>query len=121
MKQERQEIKVRNIQKHIDKGLPIIWTLFSTKEYNDIANQRTKDRRDVTDWEQWTDQIKSETRGIELQKDYTTAHACMIIGYNKDTNEIAVSDSWGPSYQERWISAELAEQVSQGSVYIIGF
>ncbi|MGJ8651422.1 MAG: C39 family peptidase [Opitutaceae bacterium] len=121
MKQERQEIKVRNIQKHIDKGLPIIWTLFSTKEYNDLANQRTKDRRDVTDWEQWTDQIKSETRGIELQKDYNTAHACMIIGYNKDTNEIAVSDSWGPSYQERWISAELAEQVSQGSIYIIGF
>lgn len=121
MKQERQEIKVRNIQKHIDKGLPIIWTLFSTKDYNNLANQRTKDRLNVTDWEQWADQIKSETRDIELQKDYNTAHACMIIGYNKDTNEIAVSDSWGPSYQERWISDELAEQVSQGSIYLIGF
>lgn len=121
MKQEREEIKVRNIQKHIDKGLPIIWTLFSTKDYNTIANKRTKERRDVTDWKQWADTIESETRDIELQKDYNTAHACMIIGYNKDTNEIAVSDSWGPSFQERWISAELAEQVSQGTIYLIGF
>ena len=37
----------------------------------------------------------------------------MIIGYNKATNEIAVSDSWGPSYAERWVPVEQMEQVSQ--------
>ena len=50
-----------------------------------------------------------------------TAHACLIIGYNEDTGEIAVSDSWGAEYEERWVSAEHAQQVSQGLIYLISF
>ena len=48
-------------------------------------------------------------------------HACLIIGYNEDTGEIAVSDSWGAEYEERWVSAEHAQQVSQGLIYLISF
>lgn len=121
MKQLSEPIKVRTVQKYIDKGLPIIWTMFSSKEYNTYSNQRTIKRKDVTDWESWAKQTKADARSTELRKDINTAHACLIIGYNKETDEIAVSDSWGPSYNERWISAEQAEQVSQGSIYLIGF
>ena len=56
-----------------------------------------------------------------LGRDRMRAHACLITGYNKATGEIAVSDSWGPAYNQRWISATQAEQVSQGSLYLINF
>jgi hypothetical protein len=45
----------------------------------------------------------------------------LIIGYNKETNEIAFSDSWGERFIERWITIPEAEQVSQGRFYVIGF
>jgi hypothetical protein len=45
----------------------------------------------------------------------------MIIGYNKETGEVAVSDSWGPAFEERWILGVEATQVSQGTVTVIGF
>jgi hypothetical protein len=121
MKQLNETIKVRTIQKYIDQGLPIIWTMFSSREYNQYANQRTIDRQAVTDWDAWETTTKSNARSTELRKDIRSAHACLIIGYNTATGEIAVSDSWGSSYNERWISAEQAEQVSQGSIYLIGF
>ena len=121
MKQLNQPIKVRTIQKYIDKGLPMIWTMFSSETYNQYANQRTKARKSVTDWKTWSNETQTSARSTELAKDMRSAHACMIIGYNKETGEIAVSDSWGPSYKERWITAEQAEQVSQGSIYLVSF
>ncbi len=121
MKELNEPIKIRTIQKYIDKGLPIIWTMFSSKTYNQYANQRTAERQNVTDWDAWEKTTQSNARNTELRKDIMSTHACLIIGYNKTTGEIAVSDSWGPSYNERWISAEQAEQVSQGSMYLISF
>ncbi len=121
MKEMKEPIKLRAVQKYIDKGLPIIWTMFSSQKYNDFINERTSRRVKTSDWAAWKTSTRSETREIELQKDLTSAHACMIIGYNKETNEVAVSDSWGPSYAVRWVPVEHAEQVSQGSIYLIGF
>jgi hypothetical protein len=121
MKELKEPIKVRTVAKYVDQGLPIIWTMFSSKAYNEYSNKRTIERSKVTDWASWEKHVKSDARATELAKDINTAHACMIIGYNKETDEIAVSDSWGPSYNERWISVEQAEQVSQGSMYIIEF
>jgi len=121
MKKINGEIKLRTVQKYIDKGLPMIWTMFSSREYNEFVNQRTIERHKNNDWDAWEARCKSESRDIELRKDIMSAHACMIIGYNKETDEIAVSDSWGPSYAVRWVPVEQAEQVSQGSIYLIEF
>jgi uncharacterized protein YvpB len=121
MKEVSGEIKLRTIKKYIDEGLPIIWTMFSSHDYNSFVNKRTIERRSVNDWEAWKDRSKTEARSVNLRKDFMSAHACMIIGYNKATNEIAVSDSWGPSYAERWVPVEQMEQVSQGSIYLIDF
>jgi len=121
MEELKEPIKLRTVQKYIDRGLPLIWTMFSSSDYNQFANKRTQLRQQISDWEAWADQTKKEARSLELYKDRMAAHACMIIGYNKDTDEIAVSDSWGPSYNERWIPVEQAEQVSQGSIYLVDF
>lgn len=115
------ELKIKEIAKHIDKGLPLMWTLFSTKEFNDTANKRTKERKVATDWAAWKTKVTEEAAGNSLPKDRETGHVVLIVGYNKDTNEIAFSDSWGERYIERWITIQEAEQVSQGRFYVIGF
>lgn len=121
MKEIKTELDLRTVQKHIDRGLPMIWTMYSSPEYNEFANERSLRRSKTVDWEAWADASKSEARTIQLHKDHMAAHACMIIGYNRATGEIAVSDSWGPSYSERWVPAEQVEQVSQGSIYLVEF
>jgi hypothetical protein len=121
MKKLTSEIKVRSVRKYIDRGLPVIWTMFSTSEYNTFVNLHSKNRKQTNDWDAWKKHCRDESRQVELQKDDTTAHACMIIGYNDETDEIAVSDSWGPKYTIRWVTTTQAEQVSQGSIYLIEF
>jgi hypothetical protein len=43
----------------------------------------------------------------------------MIIGYNEATNEFVVSDSWGSSYERRWVPVKVANWASQGSIFMI--
>jgi uncharacterized protein YvpB len=115
------ELKLKELQKHIDKGVPVIWTLFSTDDFNKVANERTKARKDVTNWAEWKSKITGEAASSPLRKDKESGHVVLIIGYNKDTNEIAFSDSWGENYKERWITLPEAEMVSQGFFYTVGF
>ena len=115
------ELKLKEIAKYIDKGVPLMWCLFSTKGFNDTANKRTKERKDVTEWAAWKTKVTAEAASNSLPKDKTTGHVVLIIGYNKDTNEIAFSDSWGERFKERWITLPEAEQVSQQYFYVVGF
>ncbi|MDQ8195505.1 C39 family peptidase [Coraliomargarita sp. SDUM461004] len=121
MKKINREIKLRTVQKYIDRGLPIIWTMFSSRDYNEFVNERSIQRLQTSHWDEWKTRCKDESRKVELRKDFLSAHACMIIGYNKETEEVAVSDSWGPNYALRWVPVDQAEQVSQGSIYLIEF
>ena len=45
----------------------------------------------------------------------------MIIGYNEKSREIALSDSWGSEYRERWMTEEEAAAIKQGSMATIGW
>lgn len=115
------EMKMRDIARQIDKGVPIMWTLYSTDGFNDTANKRTKERAGMTNAADWKAKITAEAAANPLRKDKETGHVVLIIGYNKETNEIAFSDSWGERYKERWISIDEAQQVSQNYFYVVGF
>lgn len=112
------ELKLRDIQKSIDAGIPIIWAMFSTETFNDIATERTKARRES--WESHKGAVAAAAADPKLTPDSDRAHVVIIIGYNPETNEIAFSDSWGENYLERWISLPEAEQISQHRIYVIG-
>ncbi len=112
------ELKLRNIKKQIDGGVPIMWTLFSTKQFNEIANSRTADRKEM-DWPDYKAKVAAGAKENEFFRDTSTSHIVIIIGYNEDTNEIAFSDSWGDRFKERWISIPEAEQISQQRFYVI--
>ncbi len=110
------------VDKYIDRGLPIMWAMVSTKQYNDLANDRTKERSGMTDPVAWKKALADARKGQKpLLPNRNEGHVCMIIGYNKQTGEVAVSDSWGPEYAERWILGVEATQVSQGTMTVIGF
>lgn len=117
----RGDFKLKDIAKYIDKGVPLMWCLFSTKEFNETANKRTKERKEVTDWAAWKTKVTGEAAANYLPADRETAHVVLIIGYNAETNEIAFSDSWGERFKERWITLPEAEQVSQKHFYVVGF
>lgn len=115
------EMKLKELTKYIDRGVPVMWCLCSTKGFNDTANKRTKERKDVTDWAAWKTKVAAESAANSLPKDKDTRHVVLIMGYNKDTNEIAFSDSWGENFKERWITLPEAQQVSDDRFYVIGF
>ena len=112
-----------NISKYIDRGLPLIWAMFSTNEFNEAANSRKKMRLETSiDSKDWKKTLSEARKSARKFKKYTdTAHVCMIVGYNKETGEIAVSDSWGPEFAERWVTPEEAEAVSQDDFQVISF
>lgn len=114
------EFKLRDIQKYIDKGVPIMWGLYSTDDFNKLANDRTKARKDVTELSAWKPKL-AEMISSDLRKERDQGHVVLIIGYNKDTNEIAFSDSWGERFKERWITIQEAELVSQQEYWVVSF
>ena len=49
------------------------------------------------------------------------SHMCLIVGYNEETEEIAVSNSWGDNdMQPAWVPLRLAKRVSYGHMYSVG-
>ncbi|OAI57316.1 hypothetical protein AYO49_00180 [Verrucomicrobiaceae bacterium SCGC AG-212-N21] len=117
----RGELKIKEIARHIDKGVPIIWGIYSTKEFNATANKRTSERKTVSDWAAWKAKVTAEAATNSLPPDTEKGHVVLIMGYNKETNEIAFSDSWGERYKERWITIPEGEKISQQSFYVVGF
>ncbi|MCB1089133.1 MAG: C39 family peptidase, partial [Verrucomicrobiae bacterium] len=113
------DLKMRDVKKHIDGGIPFVWALQSTKEFNDLANARSKARKDAADFASYAAQVKTDSESTQLPPDSDTNHVVIIIGYNEATNEIAFSDSWGERFKERWITIPEAEQISQHRFYVI--
>ena len=102
------EPSMKNVAKHIDKGLPIMWRLISTPHFRRAVKDNTAKRNG----EETESEDSKESTG-------SGGHICLIIGYNKQTGEVAISDSWGPKFSERWVPAHEAQRVSNGSMNVI--
>lgn len=111
-------LKMRDIKRSVDAGIPIIWTLHSTERFNETADERTTMRRES--WDSHVAAAAAAAANPSLAPDPSRGHVVILLGYNEATNEIAFSDSWGERYLERWITLPEAEQVSQQRFYVIG-
>jgi len=116
-------IKIKDVKKYIDVGVPVLWRMRSLEQYNKVTNQRSAARKKVDDFEAWTSEIQKEADSISpgLEKINDNHHICMIVGYNEATNEFAVSDSWGPRYELRWVHRDIASAVTNGSSFVLSF
>jgi hypothetical protein len=103
-----------------------MWGVFVDPELEKKLTARAKERGKATDWNAWQEKLKparsvsrigprhiqSSTENPNLE--INNAHMRMIIGYNARTKEVAISDSWGKHAEERWITLEEAEAMTQG-------
>jgi len=120
--QEQVKFDALSMARYIDKGLPIIWGMFSTEEFNAAANSRQAARAGEPDPATWKKELAEARKSArKFHADKSKAHVCLIIGYNKITGEVALSDSWGPAFAERWVTFEEAKAVSQDAFYVIQF
>lgn len=114
------DLRIRDVKRYIDEGVPVMWTMMSVSDYNKAANENTAIRKSVTDWSAYAKEIAVSAAAISKQdKPDDAHHICMIVGYNEATNEFAMSDSWGPSYERRWVPVDVANWVSQGGIFMI--
>ncbi|HEY8933205.1 MAG TPA: C39 family peptidase, partial [Rariglobus sp.] len=111
---------VAGIARYIDEGRPVIWGLYSTREFNLLADANTDARRQIADLARWKPS-PSPAELAALAPDPATGHACLIIGYNRTTGEIALSDSWGPGFKERWVPAAAAQKITQDEYWVIAW
>jgi hypothetical protein len=106
----------------IDAGVPVLWAIKTSNEVDALINQRTRERASVEDWAQWKESLKPARREArKLGRGADERHVCLITGYNKETGEIALSDSWGPGYEERWLTEEEAAAISQGAMAVMAW
>jgi len=111
-----------SVARYIDRGLPVMWAMHATDDMNDAVNARLEARRAMTDPAVWAAGLAGARAAAKsLTKDREAAHLCMITGYNEKTGELAFSDSYGPGFEERWITTEEARAVSQDLFYVIDF
>lgn len=87
-----------------------MWRLISTPAFQQTANDNTARRNGK--------EIKERLAG-QAEDTGSGGHICLIIGYNKQTGEIAISDSWGARFAERWVPVANMEAASNGNMNII--
>lgn len=114
------ELRLRDVKRYIDEGVPVMWTMKSVEAYNQAANGNTAKRANVTDWDAYAKEIGAAAADTAKQpKPSENHHICMIMGYNEKTGELAVSDSWGPRFERRWVPLKVADWASQGGLFMI--
>ncbi|MGN0834777.1 MAG: hypothetical protein ACI4QA_02985 [Candidatus Spyradosoma sp.] len=96
-----------------DKGVPMMWCMFSAPEYLARLRENTHARETAPDFAAFARELRRQNVPEISSEQRKYAHMCLIIGYNAKTKEICVSDSWGDSAAERWISFEDAAAFSQ--------
>lgn len=110
MRRMSSALNIKRISEYIDRGIPLIWTMSSTKTFNHYADSYTRERRSG-----------SASSSLPEKENFIAAHTLILTGYNEAEDTIAISDSWGPKYEERWIPLELAKQYNLAGLYVIDF
>lgn len=114
------ELRIRDLKRYLDQGIPVMWTLCSMPKYNEAAEHDTNGRPEVKDWQARAAEIAEISAPFaKMEKPSSNYHICMITGYNEVTQELAVSDSWGPRFERRWVPLAVANWASMGKVVMI--
>jgi len=112
------DLKIRDVKRHIDKGIPLMWSMHSMDDYNKLADENTAGRA-AGDAAFRTSMDAKAAEFKDRDKPNENGHVCMIIGYNEKTEELAVSDSWGTRFELRWVPVGVADWASNGKLFMI--
>lgn len=113
---------INRVSKWIESGLPILWAIATSDAVDARINEHTAARAKVTDWKEWSASLKPARQNArKLAREGDQGHVCLITGFNRETGELALSDSWGPGSAERWITIEEAAAISQGAMAVVSW
>lgn len=112
-------VGIRNIAKYIDRGVPLMWGVYLTPEFEKIVAERQARRAKATA-AKWAETVSSERRKTRrIKPDLGGGHLRLIVGYNAETREIAFSDSWNGN-RFVWITAKEAKRFSMpAALYVL--
>ena len=103
------DVNMNVIKKYIDKGIPLMWAMYTNTPYEKIRLQSLLARPKAESPEAW----KKAIRRYRVPSS-GGAHICLIVGYNEATGEIGVSNSWGErELIPTWVPIKIAKRVSQ--------
>lgn len=109
-----QKLTFNKIRQSVDRGVPMLWTMFSTPEYMSRMRINSLERQDGSDSATHAKRLDAlAPLAFDAQRARAFAHICLIVGYNMKTKEICVSNSWGESLSELWVRFDDALIVSQ--------
>ena len=95
--------------------MPVMWCMYVNDSLSQAALHSKKYRTDAKSPKEWLKSIRKQK-----VKRGGGAHMCLIVGYNEDTMEIAVSNSWGDGeLTPAWIKLRSALRVSQGLTLVL--
>ena len=104
------KLKKSTIMRLVDRGTPLLWVHYSTPEFGQRMRHSNAARGRATP-EAWRKELRRQRL---IKKSTKGAHIALIIGYNRDTGEIAITNSWGETHRLEWVRFADMEQVDQG-------
>ncbi len=114
-------IKSRNIERYIKKGVPLMWMAAPPQDFiNKLITrnqERPKESGAISNWNKSLAGIRKKARRIKCDKD--NIRIFMIIGFNKTTEEMAVSDSAHPQNPIIWMTFDEAREISKNRIWLI--
>lgn len=110
---------IRKLKDYIDDGIPIMWAMYSVPPFT--GEGLKADRMNGIDPKEWKKQVKTRSKHFKetISVNFEKGHMCLIIGYNKETGEIATSDSWNSDHAEKWFPEEALEIVTMHDHFIL--
>jgi hypothetical protein len=115
-------INILNVKKAISRGLPIMWTVYVDRPFDHSISVRSQERAGMADPKAWKAGLADARKAAKkIPINAMNGHLRLIVGYNEETGEIAFSDSWGAGNEERWMTQEEAQAISQGGYQYINF
>ena len=114
---ESADLRLAWIAKYVDDGIPVFWCMHATADYDRMRRENTQLRARYSDPREW----RKFLRRRKGPREHTgNDHICLIIGYNKLTDEIAVSNSWGEKENRpSWVPLKAAQRVGQGVQFVL--
>lgn len=119
----KNRISIENLQlagrldrlgKLIDDGTPLMWAQRSTPALTDMFWKLSSDRSNLEKPSRKRER-KLGGEADEALDAKTTAHACLVVGYNSRTGEIAISNTWQGKSDLIWIPFEVFEAADHGA------
>lgn len=102
---------LRKIAEVIDEGIPLMWAQYSSPQTHELFRRLSETRGELGPaGAKRKRQLGNEAKAALGES--RSCHACLVVGYNLKSEEIAVSNTWQGVSQMLWIPYEVFGAVS---------